>query len=66
MDDTVLDFQYSENKIIDLQTNSEWNYDGTGVSGPYLGTQLERIPTFPGFWFEWFAFHPDTLVYGDL
>ena len=65
VNDQVLDFQYSENKIIDLQTNSEWSYDGIAVSGPYLGTHLERIPTSPGFWFEWFAFHPDTLVYGD-
>ena len=62
----VLDFQYAENKIIDVQTNSEWNYDGLAVSGIYVGTQLERMPTSPGFWFEWFAFHPDTLVYGDL
>ena len=66
VNDEVLDFQYSENKMIDLQTNSEWNYDGVAISGPYLGTHLERIPTFPGFWFEWFAFHPDTLVYGEL
>ena len=66
VNDKVLDFRYSENKIIDLQTSSEWNYDGVAVSGPYLGIQLERIPTSPGFWFEWFAFHPDTLVYGDL
>ena len=66
VNDKVLDFRYSENKMIDLQTNSEWNYDGVAISGPYLGTHLERIPTFPGFWFEWFAFHPDTLVYGEL
>ena len=66
VNDKVLDFQYVENKIIDLQTKSEWSYDGTAVSGHYFGTQLERIPTSPGFWFEWFAFHPDTLVYGEL
>ena len=66
VNDKVLDFQLHENKMIDLQTNSEWNYDGVAISGPYLGTQLERIPTYPGFWFEWFAFHPNTLVYGDF
>ena len=66
VDGKVLDFQFNENKMIDLQTNSEWNYDGIGISGPYLGAQLERIPTYPGFWFEWFAFHPDTLVYGGF
>ena len=66
VDGKVLDFQYAENSIVDLQTNSKWNYDGLAVSGIHSGTQLERIPTSPGFWFEWFAFHPDTLVYGDL
>ena len=66
VNDKVLDFQLHENKMIDLQTDSEWNYDGVAISGPYLGTQLERIPTYPGFWFEWFAFHPNTLVYGDF
>ena len=66
VNDDILDFQFTENKIVDLQTYSEWNYDGIAISGPYLGTELERIPTSPGFWFEWFAFHPDTLVYGGF
>ena len=64
VDDDVLDFSYADGKIFDLQTNSEWNYDGLGISGTYQGTQLERLPIEPGFWFEWVAFHPQTLVYG--
>ena len=44
---------------------SEWNYDGLSISGNYQGMQLERMPIEPGFWFEWVAFHPQTLVYGD-
>ena len=27
------------------------------------GMQLKRMPIEPGFWFEWVAFHPQTLVY---
>jgi len=61
----VLDFEYMDGKIFDSQTNSEWNYDGLSISGEYEGKQLERMPIEPGFWFEWFAFHPQTLVYGD-
>jgi len=61
----VLDFEYVDRKIFDSQTNSEWNYDGLSVSGEYHGEQLERMPIEPGFWFEWFTFHPQTLVYGD-
>jgi len=61
----VLDFEYTDGKIFDSQTNSEWNYDGLSISGQHQGVQLERMPIEPGFWFEWFAFHPQTLVYGD-
>ena len=60
----VLEFEISDNKIIDTSTNSEWNYDGLSTSGVFEGEQLKRIPIEPGFWFEWVAFHPDTLVYG--
>ena len=60
----VLDFEYSDGKLIDSQTNSEWNYEGLATSGTMKGTQLTRMPMDPGFWFEWVAFHPDTEVYG--
>ena len=62
----VLDFEFSDGKILDLQTGSEWNYDGEAISGPHVGESLERLPFSPGFWFEWIAFHPDTLVYGEF
>ena len=65
LDEQVLDFVYVDNKIIDTQTNSEWNYDGLSISGEYEGKQLEQMPIEPGFWFAWVAFHPQTLVYGD-
>ena len=65
LDGQVLDFVYVDNKIIDTQTNSEWNYDGLSISGEHEGKQLERMSIEPGFWFEWVAFHPKTLVYGD-
>ena len=64
IDGELLEFDYVNDKIIDLQTNSEWNYDGLSISGPLEGSQLTRLPFNPGFWFEWVAFHPDTEVYG--
>ena len=66
IDEEVLDFEYTNGKLVDAQTNSEWNYDGLAISGQYEGKQLERLPIEPGFWFEWVAFHPQTLVYGDM
>ena len=65
VDGEILDFAYTDDKILDSQTNSEWNYDGLAVSGYYDGMQLKRMAIEPGFWFEWVAFHPNTLVFGD-
>ncbi|MEK0327321.1 MAG: DUF3179 domain-containing (seleno)protein, partial [Nitrosopumilus sp.] len=59
----VLEFDFSDNKIIDLQTSSVWNYDGIAISGELEGLELNRLPFNPGFWFEWIAFHPDTEVF---
>jgi hypothetical protein len=64
IDDDVFDFVYEDGTILDVQTNSEWNYDGLAISGESKGLQLERMVIEPGFWFEWVAFHPETLVYG--
>ena len=66
IDDKILDFVYSDGKIFDSQTNSEWNYDGLAISGEYNGKQLNRMTIEPGFWFEWVAFHPNTLIFGDV
>ena len=65
LDDDVLDFVFLDDTITDIQTNSQWDYNGLSVSGESAGKQLKRIPNEPGFWFEWVAFHPDTLLYGD-
>ncbi len=64
-DNTTLEFTRSDKPgfFTDTSTNSEWNYDGVAVSGAMKGQQLQRIALNPGFWFEWVAFYPDTLVY---
>lgn len=66
LDGKVLDFEYTDGAITDVQTGSVWDYSGQSVSGEYLGESLDRLPFSPGFWFEWIAFHPDTLVYSDV
>jgi len=65
VNDQVLEFEYLDAKLIDLQTQSEWSYEGVAISGTMEGTELTRITIDPGFWFEWVAFHPDTEVFGD-
>ena len=53
-----------DGRLIDLQTESEWSYEGVAVSGPLEGTELTRMTIDPGFWFAWVAFHPDTDLFG--
>jgi hypothetical protein len=59
----VLEFEFTDEKILDTKTQSEWNYDGVAISGPKEGSELIRMSIEPGFWFEWVAFHPDTEVW---
>jgi len=66
INDEILEFKYSAGKLIDVQTESEWNYNGMAISGIMKDSQLNRIPIEPGFWFEWVAFHPDTELFGDV
>ena len=65
VDGNLLEFVYDGGMLIDSETKSMWTYDGVAISGPMAGTVLQRMPIHPGFWFEWVAFHPDTLVYGE-
>ncbi|NIP61520.1 MAG: DUF3179 domain-containing protein [Nitrosopumilaceae archaeon] len=59
-----LEFEYTDGRIIDKSTESEWSYEGEALSGPMKGITLKRLPIEPGFWFNWVAFHPNTAVYG--
>jgi hypothetical protein len=61
----VLQFDYNaeNNKFIDKQTGSEWNFEGKAISGQMKEKQLTRIAFDEGFWFEWVAFHPKTEIY---
>jgi hypothetical protein len=61
----LLQFDYNtkDNKFIDKQTGSLWNFEGKAISGQLKGKQLTRLPFDEGFWFEWIAFHPKTEIY---
>ena len=51
-------------KLVDLETHSEWNAYGLCVAGPLKGTQLKALTLEPEFWFAWSEFHPKTQLYG--
>lgn len=62
----TLRFSVVEDQIVDDVTGSVWRIDGTAVSGPLAGQQLEPIAgAYVSFWFAWAAFHPDTRIWQD-
>ena len=44
------------------QEGRVWQVSETGLTGPD-GETLHRLPSYVAFWFGWYAFHPDTLLF---
>ena len=52
-------------KSLSDETGIRWDVtDDYLVSTANSSDKLPRLPSHLSFWFGWFAFHPDTLVYG--
>ena len=63
--DQVLTFSLVDGKIVDDQTESEWDVFGQATSGELASTQLEPIVSVNHFWFSWAAFKPETRIYQE-
>ena len=50
-------------RFTDAATGSEWDFTGACISGPLEGKQLLKITALKDFWFDWYTYHPTTLVY---
>ena len=37
--------------------------EGRVIEGPLVGTQLEQVSSFMGYWFSLAAFYPDIQIY---
>ena len=59
----VLTFRSEDGKILDNQTDSEWNVLGLAISGELEDSQLQTVISINHFWFSWVAFRPDTRIY---
>lgn len=60
----TLRFFKKKGRIIDEQTNSEWDITGLCLKGELKGSQLEIEPHSNHFAFAWLSFYPETLIYG--
>lgn len=54
-----------ENGEITDESGNIWKIDGTAMSGPLAGTQLDFATSFVTEWYGWVAYHPETGVYGE-
>jgi hypothetical protein len=53
-------------RLVDAETGSEWSFAGEAVSGPLSGKKLDRIYALIDYWFDWQAYHPQTVAYRTL
>lgn len=63
LDELELQFEFVDGRIIDQQTESEWNILGQAISGELAGKQLSPVVAINHFWFSWAAFKPGTRVF---
>lgn len=47
----------------DIETGSEWNFEGCAINGRLAGQCLERVDANKDYWFDWMNHHPNTLVF---
>lgn len=58
-----LTFEIRADVIIDIETESTWNFFGEAIGGVLTGSQLEPVVSTNHFWFSWAAFRPETRIY---
>ena len=61
----ALKFKFENNKIIDTNTKSEWSITGRCIDGELKTKQLKKINHGDYFSFAWFAFKPNSELYGE-
>jgi hypothetical protein len=64
LDGRTLTFRYERERFVDAETGSVWSVTGQATEGPLAGRRLEPLPHGNYFAFAWFAFKPETEVYG--
>jgi hypothetical protein len=48
----------------DKETGSRWSIEGKGEEGPLAGKTLERLDNHLSQWYGWYAYFPETTIYG--
>ena len=48
----------------DKETGTRWNIEGKAEEGMLAGKALDRLDAHLSQWYGWFAYFPDTTIYG--
>jgi len=59
----ALSFEMRDGRIVDRETNTQWNLFGEAVEGRFKGRRLTPIQGGVHFAFAWLAFRPETEIY---
>ena len=63
IDGKALNFEFKDDRIIDLETGSVWDHLGRCLSGKHKGVQLKQLQSYRQFIRAWITFHPETEFY---
>lgn len=58
----VLTFSADGEEMVDAETGSRWDVNGTAISGPLRGEELRAVAHDTPFWFAVGAFRPDARI----
>jgi len=58
----ILDFEFTNNTIRDIKTQSEWDITGKAVRGELEGEQLSPVLFGDYFAFAWLVFYPESRI----
>jgi len=64
LDGRMLHFQFLDGRFLDRETGSTWSITGNAFSGRLRGRKLEAVPHGVYFYFAWYVFNQETLLYG--
>jgi len=62
LDGRRVTFRANGDRIIDVETRSQWSVLGEAADGPLRGRRLKAVQHVDTFWFAWAAFQPDTRL----
>lgn len=63
VDNRTLTFTHTKNGMMDDETGSVWDPNGTAIKGPLRGEKLVEPIYTTVYWFSWSTFFPETTVY---